>query len=123
MNNWKEQLNSVFEQLKMEGESNFSKQKVVNNNDEGGDEVNIENKNSLGKKGVSMPITKEDALEDLDKIKKEVTNPIEIIIEVAKVLVRFLATMRSNQLLVDTDKVEIKKRKDMQRSTETTKKT
>ena len=58
-------------------------------------------------------ITVEAALSDLEAIGKgegkySGKSDVEKIVEVAKVLVKFLSTMRSNQLLTDADKARIR---------------
>jgi len=58
-------------------------------------------------------ITVEAALSDLEAISKgegkySGKSDVEKIVEVAKVLVKFLSTMRSNQLLTDADKARIR---------------
>lgn len=67
-------------------------------------------------------ITKDAALDDLQKIEQEAVeaklSTAVVIVRVAKVLVRVLATMRSNQLLTDAQKQaiqEAKKRKPEQK--------
>lgn len=70
-------------------------------------------------KGGIIMITKEDALEDLEKIEKSATSPLEkVVVQVAKVLVKVLATIRSNQLLTEVEKAEIKARKVAQKAQE-----
>ena len=57
-------------------------------------------------------ITVEDALKDLEAYEKEVTTvEAKVLIKVSKVLVKFLSTMRSNQLLTEEEKVAIGKTK------------
>jgi len=70
-------------------------------------------KNKFSQKGGELMITRDAALGDLKKIKESVKdNPVaRVVIEVAEVIVKILSTMRSNQLLTDEDKKEIKKRK------------
>lgn len=54
-------------------------------------------------------ITREAALEDLEKMEKEATDEVsKTFVRVAKILVKVLATIRSNQLLTDTDKARIR---------------
>lgn len=54
-------------------------------------------------------ITKEAALDDLEKLEAEATdNDGKLIVKVAKVIVKVLATIRSNQLLTEEDKKRIK---------------
>ena len=57
-------------------------------------------------------ITVEGALTDLEVIEKDLTITSDVkIIRALKVVVKFLSTMRSNQLLTEQDKVGIKKAK------------
>jgi len=57
-------------------------------------------------------ITIDGALKDLEAIEKEATDAgAKIVVKALKVVVKFLSTMRSNQLLTEADKVEIKKAK------------
>lgn len=52
-------------------------------------------------------ITRDAALDDLDKV--DFNAPVsKIIIEVTKILVKILATIRSNQLLTDNEKIKIR---------------
>ena len=56
-------------------------------------------------------ITKEAALDDLKKI--DVSAPVgKVIVEVARILIKLLATIRSNQLLTDDEKKAIKKKRE-----------
>jgi hypothetical protein len=65
------------------------------------------------KKGGSSMITVDGALKDLEAIETEATDAgSRAIIKALKVLVKFLSTMRSNQLLTDEEKVAIKKAKE-----------
>lgn len=57
-------------------------------------------------------ITIEAVNSDLDKIEAEnSTINVKFIVAVVKVIMKFLSTMRSNQLLTETDKTELKIRK------------
>ncbi len=65
-------------------------------------------------------IRKEDALDDLNKI--NVTESVgKVVVEVGKVLVKMLATIRSNQLLTDEEKVKIRAAKKAKEVGETSK--
>jgi len=58
-------------------------------------------------KGGKVMITKEAALDDLEKI--DVNAPVgKVIIEVGRILIKILATIRSNQLLTEEEKVKIR---------------
>jgi hypothetical protein len=56
-------------------------------------------------------ITVEDALKDLEELEKDATVEGKVLIKVSKVLIKFLSTMRSNQLLTEGEKAEISKAK------------
>jgi hypothetical protein len=52
-------------------------------------------------------ITKEAALDDLKKV--DVNAPLgKVIVDVAEILIKVLATIRSNQLLTEEEKVKIR---------------
>ena len=58
-------------------------------------------------------ITVEGALKDLEVIEIEATDAgAKSVVKALKVVVKFLSTMRSNQLLTEEDKVRIKKAKE-----------
>jgi hypothetical protein len=62
-------------------------------------------------KGVTM-ITIDAVNSDLDKIATEnETISVKFVVAVVKVVMKFLSTMRSNQLLTEEDKKELKARK------------
>jgi hypothetical protein len=55
-------------------------------------------------------ITVEGALKDLEVIEKETTDTgAKAVVKALKVVVKFLSTMRSNQLLTEEEKVVIRK--------------
>ena len=55
-------------------------------------------------------ITVDGALKDLEAIEKEATDAgAKSVVKALKVVVKFLSTMRSNQLLTDEEKVTIRK--------------
>jgi len=61
-------------------------------------------------KGDRIMITKEGAFADLEKI--DVNAPVgKVLVQIAKVVITILITMRSNQLLTEADKVRIKEEK------------
>jgi len=67
--------------------------------------INIKHK--IG--GVKV-ITVEGALKDLEAIEKEATdNGVKAVVKALKVVVKFLSTMRTNQLLTEPEKIEIAK--------------
>lgn len=61
------------------------------------------------KKEEKTVITKEAALDDLEKLEAEAKDDVsKVIVRAFKVLVKVLSTIRSNQLLTDEEKVRIK---------------
>ena len=68
----------------------------------------LQNKFNKLTKGGEVMITVDAALKDLEKIvaNDDVSRAIK---EVGRILIKFLSTMRSNQLLTDADKVKIQK--------------
>jgi len=65
------------------------------------------------KKGGNRMITVEGALKDLEAIEVEANDASsKAVIKALKVLVKFLSTMRSNQLLTEEEKVNIRKAKE-----------
>lgn len=68
---------------------------------------------NVAEKGGNTMITVDGALKDLEKIEKETEDVgAKAVVQAMKVLVKFLSTMRSNQLLTDEEKVNIKKAKE-----------
>jgi hypothetical protein len=66
--------------------------------------------------GGYIMITKEGALDDLNKIEEEADSTVaKVIVKVAKVIVKVLATMRSNQLLTEKQKEDIQTAKKAQK--------
>jgi hypothetical protein len=66
--------------------------------------------NNVKEKGGSSMITVEGALKDLEVIEKEANDTgAKAVVKALKVVVKFLSTMRSNQLLTDEEKVNIRK--------------
>ena len=71
--------------------------------------INVERKEKAGM------ITIEDALKDLDALEiSEVTDGVKTV-RAIKVLVKFLSTIRSNQLLTETEKTKIQVAKEAKR--------
>jgi len=105
------------------------------------DNVPIRNNSNSGSRGSDLPgvslskerrkdiniinkgeimITKDAALDDLGKI--NVDAPVgKVIIEVARILIKILATMRTNQLLTDADRIKIKEEKALRDAAKTPK--
>ena len=57
-------------------------------------------------------ITVEAAIKDLDVIEKDAIQGEKAIIRAFKVLLKFISTMRSNQLLTEADKNAIKEKRE-----------
>jgi hypothetical protein len=73
--------------------------------------IHTEINNVQGKEAKVM-ITREAALDDLEKLEQETTDSVgKVVVKVAKVIVKILATIRSNQLLTDSEKVAIRQAK------------
>ena len=114
MNNFLKKLDELESILKKE-ESNGRSSSVVSSSSgsvhriqDSKEKGNSVNKDNLKEKQM---ITVEDALKDLEAIEASaVTDGIKVV-RAIKVLVKFLSTMRSNQLLTDADKVAIQKAK------------
>jgi len=69
--------------------------------------------NNVTAKGGNRMITVEGALKDLEDIEKGADGAdAKAIVKAFKVVVKFLSTMRSNQLLTEADKVGIRKVKE-----------
>ena len=68
---------------------------------------------NVAEKGGNTMITVDGALKDLEAIEKGTEDVgSKAVVQAMKVLVKFLSTMRSNQLLTDEEKVNIKKAKE-----------
>jgi len=78
--------------------------------------------NNVKEKGGKGMITVDAALKDLEAIEKDTTDAgAKAIVKGLKVVVKFLSTMRSNQLLTDEDKRAIAKARKERQSKETNK--
>jgi len=76
--------------------------------------------NNVIEKGGNRMITVEGALKDLETIEKEANGTdVKAVIKALKVVVKFLSTMRSNQLLTEEEKVNIRKAKEARATKET----
>jgi hypothetical protein len=64
--------------------------------------------NNVKEKEEKVMITKDAALDDLEKIDVIALSTNKVIVEVGKVIVKILATIRSNQLLTDEEKIKIR---------------
>ena len=120
MTDWKEQLNQKEKELNLKegGENNV---RTWSNSNDSSFSSNS-NRLSLSKerrkdikfqeKGGKIMITVDAALKDLEVIEAEATDAgAKSVVKALKVIVKFLSTIRSNQLLTDTDKVRIQKTK------------
>jgi len=137
MANWQEELDKKFKQLNIKEETNETKSVSKNrsnssrsNNSVSSSKHTSDTSNTIGdgsrdlfrgrvsektryvnnvKKGGNRVITKEAALDDLEKMEVEAKDEVsKVVIKVAKVLVKILSTIRSNQLLTDEEKKNIK---------------
>jgi len=123
--NWQDDLLKKSQELKIKGGQNgISNRSNIRNNSRSRNSTrnSISSKNrkdintDKGKEEKLM-ITREAALDDLQKLEKEATDKVsKVIIEVARVIIKMLATIRSNQLLTDADKVAIKKAREARKS-------
>jgi hypothetical protein len=140
MDNWQEQLNKKSKELNLEGgESNVSSS--VSSGSSGGcssssgsaispeirkdlnkvnDNVIIDKDNKQFKKEVrNTMITVEGALKDLEAIEKEANDTgARTVVKALKVVVKFLSTMRSNQLLTEVEKVNIRQAREVRKTQE-----
>jgi hypothetical protein len=136
MNNWQKELENKFNEIKKEekhvsesvsqsrrnsnrGSSSIDGSNTsshTSNNHGGGSSsilrrgVSAETRTvTKDERGKNLMITREAALDDLEKLEAEATDEqSKLIVKVAKVLVKVLATIRSNQLLTDAEKARIK---------------
>lgn len=117
MSNWQEQLKIKEKELNLEGGESKDGGSISNRSDSGSSNsirssISSENGKNINKdfkKGGVTMITVEGALKDLEAIEKEATDAgVKSVVKALKVLVKFLSTMRSNQLLTEQDKVRIR---------------
>jgi hypothetical protein len=125
MKDWKKDLENKVKDFNLTegGESNVhigSDSRInsrVSNRRSGGSvhlPVNKEINNTIkvNMKGGLIMITVEGALKDLEAIEATATDSgAKSVVQALKVVVKFLSTIRSNQLLTDEDRVRIKKEK------------
>jgi hypothetical protein len=119
MSDWKKDLENKEKELNIKKEENYVRTRI----DIGGNsrnssgrissirvpERNKEINKVTGKGGKGM-ITVEGALKDLEAIEKEATDTgAKAVVKALKVVIKFLSTMRSNQLLTEEEKVGIHK--------------
>ena len=113
MSDWKEKLKNIEKEetnvtnISSSVNSGGSRIHRISDIKEKRDSINNDNK----KESIKM-ITVEGALSDLDKlIAESQTESAATILKGIKVLIKFVSTMRSNQLLTEDDKKAIKARK------------
>jgi hypothetical protein len=122
--NWQEQIDKKVEELNIKKEvtdvqSRIDSRRISGNSSRRissiripGSNGKVEINNVIAKGGNRM-ITVEGALKDLEDIEKEAEDSgSKAVVKALKVVVKFLSTMRSNQLLTETDKVGIRKAKE-----------
>lgn len=119
MNDWQKDLDKKVEELKVGKEEPNVRTRIDNRinsrigNRGVGRSVRIStNKevNNVIEKGGNRMITVEGALKDLEVIEKEADDAgAKAIVKALKVVVKFLSTMRTNQLLTDEEKRAIAK--------------
>lgn len=122
MNNWKKELEDKAKQLNIKKEESNVHIRIGSgidnrNNSRWGSNVDLPNIhkeiNKVTEKGGIKVITVEGALKDLETLEKETNDTgAKAIVKALKVVVKFLSTMRSNQLLTDEEKVAIRKAKE-----------
>jgi len=127
--NWQEELINKANELKIEGgelyDSISSRSSSGNNTRSSRDTrssiptKNRENIINDTRKEEEIMITREAALDDLQKLEKEATDASsKVIVKVAMIVIKMLATIRSNQLLTDADKIAIQKAREARKSKE-----
>lgn len=117
MSDWKLDLENKFNTIKKEGGENYVRSNLssgINSSRSGGLFVSKEIRKdviNVSLKGGKM-ITLEAALKDIDAIVAKTTDEgVKAVIETLRILTKFISTMRSNQLLTEKDKEEIRKSK------------
>ena len=128
--NWQEELANKAKELNLKGGelNDRTSSRSSNRNDnrssrDTSNSIHAKNRkdlnNNAGKEEKIM-ITREAALDDLEKLEKEVSSEdSKVIVKVAKIIVKILATIRSNQLLTDDDKVRIKAAREARKTVKT----
>ena len=116
---WKEQLNNKEKELNIKKEETYVRTRIDIRGNSGNSgrwissiRVPKRNKeiNKITEKGGKGMITVEGALKDLEAIEQEATDAgAKAVVKALKVVVKFLSTMRSNQLLTEDEKVSIRK--------------
>lgn len=117
MSDWKLDLENKFNTIKKEGGENYVRSNLssgINSSRSGGLFVSKEIRKgviNVSLKGGKM-ITLEAALKDIDAIVAKTTDEgVKAVIKTLRILTKFISTMRSNQLLTEKDKEEIRKSK------------
>jgi hypothetical protein len=137
---WQEELDKKFKQLNIRGVTNETKSVSKNRSDSSRNNNSVDSSkytpntsNSVGsgsrnlfrgrvseenrsinnvKKGGSVMITVDAALKDLEVIEQEAKDEgAKAVVKALKVVVKFLSTIRSNQLLSEDDKKRIQAEK------------
>lgn len=132
MNNFLQKLDEIEAQLKKGGELNVqsgsNSRSSYRDSDRrsGSIRISISNRetkvtNVSEKEKEKTMITVDAALQDLEKIEASADSDGVKVVKALKVVVKFLSTMRSNQLLTEADKVNIKKAKETRIANETKK--
>ncbi len=116
---WKEELSKKEKELNLEGGAKDVRirdsNRIINRDTSRrssdvhlvGSNREIKINNVIGKGGKGM-ITVDGALKDLEAIEKETNDEgSKAVVKALKVVVKFLSTMRSNQLLTEDDKKRI----------------
>jgi len=116
---WQDDLIKKAEELKIEGGKNVRltiPSTRISNRDISRSSTNVHRLsihkeiNNVKGKEEKLMITREAALDDLEKLEQETSDPVaKVVVRVAKVIVKMLATIRSNQLLTDAEKIAIQK--------------
>jgi hypothetical protein len=115
MNDWKKDLDNKFNMIKKEEENGqtISSAHISIRNNSGSSRnvhwVSVHKEiNKTKEKGGKGMITVDGALKDLEEIEKEANDAgAKVVVKALKVVVKFLSTMRSNQLLTEDDKKRI----------------
>jgi len=130
MSDWKEELTEKEKELNIKKEEENVRTRIDSRSNSRNSigrsrsihlfERNKEINNITGKGGKGM-ITVEGALKDLEAIEKEANDTgAKAVVKALKVVVKFLSTMRTNQLLTEPEKIVIAKaRKERQAKEET----
>ena len=126
---WQEDLQNKFNMIKKEEDDVHTQINSGHDNRDSGGRISslrvsrrngqtTEINNGKEKEAKGM-ITVEGALKDLEAIEKETTDiGAKAIVKGLKVVVKFLSTIRSNQLLTDEEKIAIRKARETRQAKE-----